>query len=496
VIEKHGYGTGKYCNGTLEEAVPCAQGISHDLINWASPNLYLSLNHVTENNLGGKGPNYQATKSLRFQGVAQDNSQTVDLLVTAEDGYDSSQGMTYNGQQGQFGNIFLARDSEATLHFQLVDSTTSEPVAANDFVLKFFDNDEGVDGSDEQTYDITADTVCEEFYTSHDTVWQVDSTCATPDPTTFTKPFVVDAGCEIGGYSHLNLGNVVNSNLLGKGPDYGKPQNLHFSNVLNVDGQQTDMILEVAPGSEYEPGNAKENGNVGGTTGFSSGSKMGTINQMPGGVSKFVVKFVDGSGAAVYVPRLNLTFFDIDMPRADLRERILVNGYIKKFFLDPQGQEKESNNVAYQKKSNGGEFSSATLQVPEPTDPDSLTSEQADVAVTLFFEDVHQFTMELEVTWISNVDQNADHTSGQVFYFGGSACTGALPEGHARRLQVFTFPWSTSGTAAADPTVAPAAPHQPAAPVQHTATAAPIQQQQVHPVQSSAQASSHAGKIT
>merc|ERR1719502_2292088 len=109
------------------------------------------------------------------------------------------------------------------------------------------------------------------------------------------------------------------------------------------------MIIEVAQGSEYEPGNAKENGNVGGTTGFSSGSKMGTINQMPGGVSKFLVKFVDGSGAAIYVPRLNLTFFDIDMPRADLRERILVSGYIKKFFVDPHGYEKESNNIAYQK---------------------------------------------------------------------------------------------------------------------------------------------------
>eukprot|EP00435_Cladocopium_sp_Y103_P027787 s500_g6.t2 len=81
-VLQHGYGVGKYCEGVLEEAFPCALGISRSLEDWSSTHLYLNLGNVYANNLGGQGPDFQAEQSLRFKNAAADNAQSVDLRVT------------------------------------------------------------------------------------------------------------------------------------------------------------------------------------------------------------------------------------------------------------------------------------------------------------------------------------------------------------------------------------------------------------------------------
>eukprot|EP00931_Biecheleriopsis_adriatica_P068777 TRINITY_DN4268_c1_g1_i1.p1 TRINITY_DN4268_c1_g1~~TRINITY_DN4268_c1_g1_i1.p1 ORF type:complete len:2284 (+),score=382.55 TRINITY_DN4268_c1_g1_i1:32-6853(+) len=441
-IATHGYGDGKYCEGNLEEAMPCASGISSSLIEWDKPNLYLDLDDNTANNLGGSGPDFQAEKSLRFSEVASDNAQTVDLRVTVEGEYDPGQGMSNNGRQGKFGNVFLPRESEATLIFELVDHTSNEPMTPNDFVLKFFDSDGGLEGSDTTDYEITSETHCEEYYTSYDSVILSDGLCSPSAPTTFTKPFIVDAECDTGGFELLNLGTVVNSNLGHKGPNYAGEPNLKYQNVMNIDGKQVDLIIEVQAGSQYEPGNVKENGKFGGTTQFNSAESMGSINLLPGDKTKFKARFVDGAGQAVHVPKLNFTWYDIDMPREDLRERVIMYGYKAHFTLDRKKRQTQGNSVAYKELNGGGEFSSSRLQVPEPTNPMMLDSDQSDVAVTFFYENVYEFDFELEVTWIGEAQQNVNHRQGQLFFFGGSGCVGPLPEGLTdRRLQAFNVPW-------------------------------------------------------
>lgn len=445
-VLQHGYGVGKYCEGILEEAFPCALGISRSLEDWSSTHLYLNLGTVYANNLGGQGPDFQAEQSLRFKNAAADNAQSVDLRITVaeESDYRPEKGAENNGLAGQFGNIFVGRDSEVVVDFELVDSETNDPMAPEDLVLKFFDSDSGVEGSDISTYSITAVDECEEFYNTPDSVFKVKGSCAEPGLTEFEKPFISDPWCDTGGYEVMDLGRVINSNLMGKGPDHqGKPE-LRFENVLSLEGSPVDLVIEVVTG-DYEPGDPQANGKFGGRTRYNKGAAMGAISLATGTMTKFKASFKRSDGFAVYVPKLNFTFWDIDMPHDNLRERVVVVGYKKFYTLDQNGQETQGNSVAYMQKPGGGEFSAGRLQVPEPMDPESPTRDQRDAAVTFFFENVAEFFFELEVTWIGQSTDETDAEKSQLFFFSATACSGTLPDGfvgyESRRLQVFNVPW-------------------------------------------------------
>jgi len=470
-IETHGFGDGKYCEGPTEETFPCAFGISNDLVNFQSPALLMNLKNVVANNLGGSGPYFQDHPSIRYKGVASDGSSSIDLLITAADGYNPGQGARLNGASGEFGNIFLPRDSTANLEFQLVDSATNDPVFVNDLTLKFFDMDEGNDGSDLFTYEVSVNQKCQEYYIAHESVFKVVGTCDTPEPTIFKKPIVAELECRDGGFEFLKLDKVGHNNLGGKGPDFGE-EVLLYNDVLSLDGRSVDLVIEVEDGQQYEPGHlaARVNGKIGGATRFNLAAAMGVIDQLAGTSTRFNAHFQYQNGEAATVPKLNLTWFDIDQPRANLRERVLVNGYRKFFTVDQAGHESGGNSVAFMEKPGGGEFSSTRLQVPEPIDPGRLTSDQADVAVTTFFEKVHQFTFELEVSWIGPVENRDDHAEGQLFYFAGSACAGDLPPG-VRRLQIFNIPWG------AGPAAEPPAPP----PYQYVPIAQPVRHDIPHP---------------
>lgn len=85
----------------------------------------------------------------------------------------------------------------------------------------------------------------------------MEGSCAEPGITKFTKPFIADPGCDQGGFEILDLGRVVNSNLLGKGPDRQGRQELRFESVMQLDGAGVDLVIEVVS-DEYEPGNSQE----------------------------------------------------------------------------------------------------------------------------------------------------------------------------------------------------------------------------------------------
>ncbi|CAE8682351.1 unnamed protein product, partial [Polarella glacialis] len=319
-IETHGFGDGKYCEGPTEETFPCAFGISNDLVNFQSPALLMNLKNVVANNLGGSGPYFQDHPSIRYKGVASDGSSSIDLLITAADGYNPGQGARLNGASGEFGNIFLPRDSTANLEFQLVDSATNDPVFVNDLTLKFFDLDEGNDGSDLFTYEVSVNQKCQEYYIAHESVFKVVGTCDTPEPTIFKKPIVAELECRDGEFEFLKLDKVGHNNLGGKGPDFGE-EVLLYNDVLSLDGRSVDLVIEVEDGQQYEPGHlaARVNGKIGGATRFNLAAAMGVIDQLAGTSTRFNAHFQYQNGEAATVPKLNLTWFDIDQPRANLR---------------------------------------------------------------------------------------------------------------------------------------------------------------------------------
>eukprot|EP00435_Cladocopium_sp_Y103_P016267 s933_g4.t1 len=267
----------------------------------------------------------------------------------------------------------------------------------------------------------------QEFYNTPDSVFKVKGSCAEPGLTEFEKPFISDPWCDTGGYEVMDLGRVINSNLMGKGPDHqGKPE-LRFENVLSLEGSPVDLVIEVVTG-DYEPGDPQANGKFGGRTRYNKGAAMGAISLATGTMTKFKASFKRSDGFAVYVPKLNLTFWDIDMPHDNLRERVAVFGYKKFYTVDQNGQETQGNSVAYMQKPGGGEFSAGRLQVTEPMDPESPTRDQRDAAVTFFFENVAEFFFELEVTWIgralSGGGQSTDETDAeksQLFFFSATA---------------------------------------------------------------------------
>eukprot|EP00933_Yihiella_yeosuensis_P071482 TRINITY_DN79690_c0_g1_i1.p1 TRINITY_DN79690_c0_g1~~TRINITY_DN79690_c0_g1_i1.p1 ORF type:complete len:1456 (+),score=235.05 TRINITY_DN79690_c0_g1_i1:597-4370(+) len=455
-IDQHGYGGGKFCEGALEQTFPCAQGIASTLVNWQSKHLDMDLGHVINNNLGNAGPLYEGDRALRFKAVAADSEQTIDLKITDHNDYEPGQGSEFNGLSNGFGNIYLPRKSESTFTFELVDQTTSDPMVAEDLVLKFYDLDWL--GSDLTDYEIIVDGRCEEYFASHDTYFKVTGTCDSPEPTSFKKDEVVHSECNEGGFEYLNLGNVIHSNLGDKGPDWGE-QTLIFQHALMVDGRKVDLIIEVQSGSDYEPGDPKANGHWGSAL-SNNQHGMGVITQLAGGKTKFKARFKESeTQKLITVPKINFTFFDIDMPRDDLRERVLVYNMRKHYTTDQNGRPTKGNSVAFQElPRHGGEFSSSRPQVEDPRHPYHLTADQADTAVTIFFEEVQEIEFELEVTWIGRINDDADHAASHNFIFTASACSVPLPEG-SRRLQMFLFPWdhpnekedkSSDGSAFAD----------------------------------------------
>jgi hypothetical protein len=408
---------------------------------------------------------------MKFEKVAADSAQEVDLEITTSL-YNPGEGAQYNGKIGDFGNIFVPRGESVDVTFQLRTKNTGDEVVAEDIVLKFFDSDEG--GSELSTFDIHVQGLCEEFYTSSDSVYKITGDCKTPEGTTFTKPMVYNAECENGGFEYLNLANIKHNNLGGKGPDSGMPT-LHFQNVLSVNGRSVDMSIEVlkVANNDYD-GDVMENGHVGGASAYTQAYPMGVINQLPGGKTIFVAKFIDGTtGEVVHVPKLNLTFFDVDSPVSNLRERVIVRGFKKYFTLDEHGVETEGNSIAFKELAkHSGEFSSTRLQVPEPMNPVSLTADQADTAVTLFFEDVVEIQFELEVTWVGDATQVMDDSRGQNFFFFGSACS--VPLQLERRLQFFNIPWKDT----VNNMLFPSSPSPPPYPQFHPQT---IQPQTIQP---------------
>jgi hypothetical protein len=111
---------------------------------------------VTVNNLGGKGPEYDKPKELRFAEVANDtDGNLLDVVLTAAEPYGYvPYNTSNNGMWGDFAQVNLfcgqtKKDSAMFVTFTIVKTGTNDKVELPAFALAFFDFDTGA--SEQQT---------------------------------------------------------------------------------------------------------------------------------------------------------------------------------------------------------------------------------------------------------------------------------------------------------------------------------------------------------
>lgn len=98
---------------------------------------------LTENNLGGLGPNTGDPKVLRYNKIGTFNGKDLDLVVSADFRYRQGD-PTRNGKNGNFGQISLQAGDEAEFMFQF-EFADAHGVAVElpEFYITFFDLDDG-----------------------------------------------------------------------------------------------------------------------------------------------------------------------------------------------------------------------------------------------------------------------------------------------------------------------------------------------------------------
>jgi len=103
---------------------------------------------VTENNLGGQGPNKSDKREIRYSSVYRGHDGDADLVVITENSDYRPNKAENNGLLGQFGQVNIMTNTEAKLKFQLVKAGTDTPIdVAKDETILFsvYDLDTGFD---------------------------------------------------------------------------------------------------------------------------------------------------------------------------------------------------------------------------------------------------------------------------------------------------------------------------------------------------------------
>jgi len=399
--------------------------------------------NVTQNNLGGFGPNLADHEEIRYSGVLSDHGQRADLVVTADGPY-RVHNPTQNGLLGKFGQINIVDDTEVTLKFSLVLAGTDIPfniTATEKLVVSVYDLDSnnGVDHEYVQfltgvaSHSVTANTTVEVSGNDGDGSLYAQSGRAgdfadnPTDPLAMTqlqidskisvtyvgksswelvwghkgaKPTKKEHGrnilfagrsegdCACIGISEWTIhDNLQHNNLGGKGPVTTDPPELRYSNVLKAgwDQRSIDLVIKVAEGHQYEPANTTLNGLWPG--GIVSHQQMGQINVHCGTETTFDFMFVDsGTDTPYTLPNVLFSVYDLDQSKkADNHEYLSFPQIVSNWTLtqDPPTTVKMTGQ-------NDGtlRFTSTIPGVlsDNPTDPTNLTPLQRSKSVTVWYE--------------------------------------------------------------------------------------------------------------
>ena len=201
---------------------------------------------------------------------------------------------------------------------------------------------------------------------------------------------------------HMDLRNVVQNNLAGKGPDPAGAEELRYENVFpNLTTGSVDLVVTAL--TSYHPKNSDNNGVKG---------EVGSINFRGGRSTTFLFKFVDtfNHSKNVTLEKLFFSYYDIDNNRKELREEISTP-YFEKAYL--------ANDTTIEVTPRSGStppiFRSTAVDYTgfnNPDDPSNLTPEQKQHAVTFSFLLVSEF----QVTFAT---PNGTWKSGRNFFFSG-----------------------------------------------------------------------------
>ena len=200
---------------------------------------------------------------------------------------------------------------------------------------------------------------------------------------------------------YMDLTNVVQNNLGGKGPDTGAEE-LRYENVFpTLTTGSVDLVVTAL--TNYDPKKSGNNGAEG---------EVGSINFRGGESTTFLFKFVDTSNhsKSVTLERLFFSYYDIDNDRKDLREEIRIP-YFDKAYL--------SNDTTIEVIPRSGStppiFRSTAVDFTgfnNPDDPSNLTPEQKRHSVTFSFLMVSEFEVTLATP-------NGTRRSSRNFFFSG-----------------------------------------------------------------------------
>jgi len=178
----------------------------------------------------------------------------------------------------------------------------------------------------------------------------------------------------------LNLKEVVQNNLGGKGPDTGKEE-LRFTNVVRVNDVNVDLVVEVMGTGTYSSSDPEQNGVKG---------EFANLNLNLQTNAPLAFTFVkEGTRTKVSLPGFAFSFYDIDGPVGG--ESMEVCG-AEKAMVDPRGE------VAATSKGDCTTVSNSVGgSVENPSSAVTLSDDQIKRSATFIFGKTSTFQVTLAV---------------------------------------------------------------------------------------------------
>jgi hypothetical protein len=323
---------------------------------------------LTQNNLGGLGPNFDDKPEIRYSGVKSGTGPShdgaVDLVITVAKNSKKykTRAPDHNGLNGQFGVINIAPTSRATFHFQFVEGGTDTPItmSADDTVIfSFYDMDNEKKGHEfiefitptyshslepETTVKCTGSGADGTLYAEsgrfgdgadnpsdplHMTALQLNSRISVTYKGVSGWTVMMGNSVRWGGRNTLFGGRSENdcacigvskwhvennlkfNNLGGMGPVFTDPPELRYENVLVTPWTNHALDLVVTNTSTYHVESTSFNGLW--PTIDPGHQQMGQINVKSGTQTTFDFTFVEtGTNTPYYLSNAFLSIYDLD----------------------------------------------------------------------------------------------------------------------------------------------------------------------------------------
>jgi hypothetical protein len=426
--------TGLSCHAAFAQTWNCT-----DVLDW---NFFGA--EVTQNNLGGVGPNLQDNRELRYSGVISKGNLHGDLVVTAGQGY-IVHNSTKNGLNGEFGQINVRGSSYAQFTFSFIEAGSTDkpfPIEATEKLqFSVYDLDAGNAREHEFAQFVTGvashrvtetTTVAVSGNDSDGTLYAASTRLGTEgdnpsNPLTMTalaedsKISVTYVGksswqivlgdkagptkrgrnilfagrsqgdCACIGVSNWTLhNNLEHNNLGGMGPVTTDPPELRYSKVFKTgrgQQQEIDLLVKVAHGSAYAPANTSLNGLWPKLPdGRPDHTQMGQLNIGCGTETTFDFMFVEsGTNKTYNLSNVMFSVYDLDQHKGYVNHEFVV-------FPEPVTNwtlTEDPPTQVNQTGLNDGTLRFTSTEVgnldDNPTDPKKLTPLQRSRSVTVWY---------------------------------------------------------------------------------------------------------------